>query len=360
MRSACAIGFGLAVLFASGMARAQQDLTTAKPIPSVTIIVIQAQPGVVVGPAEQGGPTGVWIGWTPLPPRNNPAVVRPTSQVNAPSPLVPHAGRFQAMDTNKDGRISRAEFKGPSDVFASVDADHDGSITKPEATRAYLAFVGLLSLQEKAKAFRTMDANKDGQLSQAEFKGPKAAFARLDANHDGLITRAEAVQAFHRRVGRAMAVARLRSMDANHDGLISATEFKGPMPAFAKLDVDQNGTISRAELAKVFQTPNARHASQTTQPIATAPKIGAATTTPVTLGPWAKRILAMDTNKDGKVCKAEFLKGLEARFDYLDQDKDGSITTADITKVVQARKMNPALATRPVAARTTPRPSATP
>lgn len=58
----------------------------------------------------------------------------------------------------------------------------------------------------------------------------------------------------------------------------------------------------------------------------------------------------MDANKDGKVCKAEYLKAAEARFTYLDQDKDGYITAADIAKVVQARQTNPGPAAKPVAA----------
>jgi len=364
MRSACAIGLGLALLFASGSARAQEELSKAKPSPSVTIIVIEVQPGVTVGPVRAGVPTGLLTGWTLMPDSNIPAAGGTTGKVSAPSPVSPIAGPFQAMDTNKDGKISQSEFKGPGDVFASVDANHDGYITRPEATR-YLAFIGLLSLHEKAREFRTMDTNKDGKISQAEFKGSTAHFAHLDANHDGLITREEAIEAFSGRVRRAMHVARLRSMDANHDGLISASEFKGPNTAFARLDVNHDGMINRAELAQVYRAARSQHVAQATKPIATAPKVAAVTTTktvtpvpitavsqgttPVTVEPWTKRILALDANKDGKVCKAEYLKGLEARFAYLDQDKDGYITAADLTKVVQARKTNPAPAPKPVA-----------
>jgi EF hand domain-containing protein len=164
MRSACAIGFGLAILFVSGSARAQEELTKIKPVPSVTIVVIEAQPGVVGVPVRPGVPAGVLIGRTVLPPWITPAVAQPASQVKSLGSSVPYAGPFQAMDANKDGKISRAEFKGSQGVFAVVDANHDGSITRPEATR-YLAVIGLLSIQEKARAFRAMDTNKDARPS---------------------------------------------------------------------------------------------------------------------------------------------------------------------------------------------------
>ena len=51
-------------------------------------------------------------------------------------------------DVDKDGRLSQAEFKGSKNVFASIDADHNGFISKPEATRAYLAFVGRMAIGE--------------------------------------------------------------------------------------------------------------------------------------------------------------------------------------------------------------------
>jgi Ca2+-binding EF-hand superfamily protein len=366
MRSACALGFGLAVLFAVGTARAQEESTKAKPVPSVSVIVIEVQPGQIAGPVQRPVPAGVVIGRALVPPGTIPAAVTPTTKAQAPSPPAPQLGLFQAMDVNKDGKISAAEFKGPQAVFAAIDANHDGSITRPEAT-GYLAFVGLMSLREKAREFRAMDTNKDGKVSQSEFKGAKEVFARIDADHDGAVTRDEAIRAFNRRVHRAMVLAQLRSMDANHDGVISASEFKGSVPRFLRLDVDHDGTITRADLAKVFRAAPGQQAARTTKPVAPAPKTtGTLSATkvvapiavktasqagsPITLGPWVKRILAMDTNQDGKVCKAEYLKAAESRFAYLDQDKDGYITAAEIAKVVQGRRPNPVPAAQPAPA----------
>jgi Ca2+-binding EF-hand superfamily protein len=373
MRSVCAIGFGLAILFASGSARAQEELTKVKPVPSVTIVVIEAQPGVVGVPVGPSVPAGGSIGRTAVPAKTTAAVAQPASKVQVHRSSILLSRPFQAMDANRDGKMSRAEFKGPQALFAAIDADRDGSVTRREATE-YLAVVGLISLQEKARAFRTMDTNKDGKISEAEFKGPKAAFASRDANHDGVITPQEAIQAFNRHVRHAIVVGWVRSMDANHDGQITAAEFKGTVPQFVRLDSDHDGTISRADLAKVLRAPSAPQAAQATKAVAPVTKPVAAVTptkvvqpvpvkpasqapTPVAQATWAGRILAMDTNHDGKVCKTEYIKGNEARFAYLDQDKDGAITKADLTKVIaaaQARAKTRATVAPATAAQPTP------
>jgi len=302
MRSACAIGFGVAILLAGGLARAQQD----KP--------------------------------------------NPTREGSSSSPA-PCAGKFGALDTNKDGKIARAEFKGSGKAFAWIDADHNGFLSRPEATRAYLAMIGGISLAEKAHAYRAMDTNKDGKISAAEYKGPKARFARIDANHDGSITRAEAVQAFQRHVHRAMIVARLKAMDTNKDGMITAAEYKGPKPGFARLDVNHDGRIGRGELTSVFrmrmtrpQAASARLAAATTprpvKPVlaTTAPKVKVAQPAATQPVAWIQKIRNLDTNHDGKIVKAEFLKASEVRFAQLDRDKDGSITGWDVITILTELK----------------------
>jgi len=306
MRSACAIGFGLAILLAGGTARAEQDRHQNKATPA---------------------------------------------GASSSSLAAPCADKFGALDTNKDGKIAKDEFKGSGKAFAWVDADHNGYISRPEATRAYLATIGMLSLAEKAHAYRAMDANHDGKISAAEYKGPKSHFARIDANHDGSITRAEAARAFQSYVHHATIVASLKKMDTNKDGMISVAEYQGPKPGFARLDVNKDGRIGPRELTMVFRMPlscpqaaSARLAAATTprpvKPVSatTAPKVkvaGPAAPKPVT---WVQKLRKLDTNQDGKIAKAEYLKACEARFAQLDRDKDGSITRTDLMKVVTELK----------------------
>jgi len=324
MRFACAIGLGLAFLFA-GLARAQQTPSPAKLVPTTPAV-------------------------------NKTTCEKSVAKVGTPAPTVKTAGLFAVMDVNKDGKICPTEFKGPKKAFAWVDTDHDGYISQPEATRAYLTIVGRMAIEQRINAFKDMDENKDGNVSLSEYRGPTRAFARIDVNHDGVITPAEAKNAFQASVGRFVIASRFRELDTNHDGMISATEFKGPKAAFAKYS-DKNGLISRAEFAKMIHERAAAVQVATAKPVPTPAKPIAVVTktniikqvktasTPKPVTPAAhvaglNRILAMDTNKDGKVGMGEYFKAVEARFVLLDQDKDGYITASDLAKVAARRKTN--------------------
>ncbi|HMD20287.1 MAG TPA: hypothetical protein VKH40_08185 [Alloacidobacterium sp.] len=46
----------------------------------------------------------------------------------------------------------------------------------------------------------------------------------------------------------------------------------------------------------------------------------------------AELLLLMETNKDGKITKQEWMKFMEAEFDRLDRQKSGSIDTKEVTQ----------------------------
>jgi len=324
MRSACAIGLVLAFLFGGGTTLAQQTPSTAKLTPTT--------PAVTKTTCEKS-----------------------VAKIGTPAPTVAQADLFAALDLNKDGKIGPTEFKGPKKAFAWVDTDHDGSISRPEATRAYLTIVGRMAIAERVNAFKSMDVNKDGKVTLSEYTGPARVFARVDVNHDGVITQEEARNAFRASVGRFVIASRFKALDANHDGKISAAEFKGPQAVFAKY-CDKNGLIGRAEFAKIIheraaarlQVATAKVVPTPAKPVAVVTKTNivkpvktsAASTsaTPAASATRLNRILAMDTNKDGKVGMGEYFKAVEARFVLLDQDKDGYITAQDLAKVAAHRQ----------------------
>jgi len=91
---------------------------------------------------------------------------------------------------------------------------------------------------------------KSGQAKiEALKKERDAAFAKLDGNGDGSISRAEFDEkAKLPTIKDADAKPFLDRFDANKDGEISLDEFRAPtMANFAKMDVNHDGTVTPAE-----------------------------------------------------------------------------------------------------------------
>jgi Ca2+-binding EF-hand superfamily protein len=121
------------------------------------------------------------------PANNNPQVERAVEKL------------LEQMDTNKDGRISKAEAKGKlAEFFDQLDTNKDGYLDKEELRRAATRFLanqggkggGLgAALQRRGPEFDDLDKNADGRLTREELKGTPFAdhFDEIDANKDGKI-----------------------------------------------------------------------------------------------------------------------------------------------------------------------------
>ena len=115
--------------------------------------------------------------------------------------------RFNAMDTNHDGVVSKAE------LAAELQKELDTA--KAQVT------------QRLRQQFTQLDTNKDGQLSFAEFSAvignvhsvetPDQKLQQLDTNHDGKITAEEY---------RAPELAKFNKVDTNHDGVVTPAEIQ--------------------------------------------------------------------------------------------------------------------------------------
>lgn len=92
-------------------------------------------------------------------------------------------------DANNDGVITREEFlAGPTQMFERLDANRDGRLTAEERPPRGERH-GWGHGRHHGGGMRGADANRDGNVTQAEFQAHGAQmFARMDANSDGRIT----------------------------------------------------------------------------------------------------------------------------------------------------------------------------
>jgi Ca2+-binding EF-hand superfamily protein len=127
-----------------------------------------------------------------------PAVAAPDPE-GAKPPRSPNAGMMR-YDANNDGWVDRAEWDaGQQARFRQLDTDKDGKLTKaelfPRSGRA-----DDRQLERQDRHFRRMDRDHDGFVSLAEFMAQaERNFARCDADKDGRTNAAECRQALRRQ-----------------------------------------------------------------------------------------------------------------------------------------------------------------
>jgi len=94
--------------------------------------------------------------------------------------------RFQAMDLNRDGVISRDEWRGNDRSFRQQDRNGDGVLSRDEVREA--GSVGTSGTAGALGSFEFVDLDGNGQVSAQEWM---RAFNQLDADRDGMLTEDE-------------------------------------------------------------------------------------------------------------------------------------------------------------------------
>jgi len=153
---------------------------------------------------------------------------------------------IQRFDKDGDGTVSKEEFPGPQDRFTKLDSNGDGVIDAGEAPTGRPHHG-----KGRGNIIHKFDKNGDGQVSRDEFPGPDECFASLDTNGDGNIDATEAAQTPGRpcpqwkRGGNF-----IQKFDKDGDGKVSKDEFPGPEERFTRLDSNGDGYIDSSETPK--------------------------------------------------------------------------------------------------------------
>lgn len=149
------------------------------------------------------------------------------------------AHRFDKLDSNKDGRVSRDEMLGKAtERFDRADANKDGTLTTEERAAAHKRFA--------EEHFKKADKNGDGALTADELPPHFAKMlGKLDANKDGKLTQPE-LAAGHEKFS-----ARFAQKHPSAKAPKSRSELVAHVSArFDKLDANKDGALSPEELRK--------------------------------------------------------------------------------------------------------------
>jgi len=220
--------------------------------------------------------------------------------------------RLMQMDANKDGQISKDEWKGRPESFARIDKDKDGVLSKKEleALGRDMRRRGGWKNRPADALFRRMDKDGDKRISAEEWTMRPELFAKFDANNDGFIEAGEVMPQGGR--GRMRydvssgkdSAAFLQRYDKNRDGSIDTKEFPHER-RFKEIDADGNGVLSRAEIEQSLDKVRSERSLDF--------------------------IERFDLNRDGKVTREEFT-GPARVFEAKDKNFDGVIDASDLPK----------------------------
>jgi len=298
---------------------------------------------------------------------------RPEAGGDAPAPgTEPRRGdrmeqlmkRLMAMDADKDGRVSKAEWQGPEQAFERLDRNKDGFLDAqdrpeggpdagpgrdrkdgPDAKRGRDAPTPEQVTERAKEHFATLDKNKDGKLDADEVPMPKL-LEMADTDKDGAVSLEEFVAGALRRLreggkdargkdargkdargkkggegrkgdGGRLSGGMLRRFDADKDGKVSREEFPGRDDLFARLDADKDGFLTEADIqaARAKRDARSEGAPEGKGPAAT-PRGG-------------NVIEQQDKDGDGKLNRAEF-QGSNELWRLLDRNGDGWITADEL------------------------------
>jgi Ca2+-binding EF-hand superfamily protein len=214
----------------------------------------------------------------------------------------PEQTRLRSMDADRDGVITRTEWRGSVQAFRQQDRNRDGVLSGGEI-RGVLAQDGVQSdddsrrrrIEANATRVLAMDADKDGVVTRAEWRDDVQGFRQQDTNRDGVLSGDEV---------RAVAF-----QDGDKDGVITRGEWRGDVQAFRAQDKNGDGVLSGTEAQALLNPPETAEETRIREAM-------------------IAQFNGVDRNRDGRIARDEW-NGHPRAFSRMDANRDGLVTRVE-------------------------------
>ena len=258
---------------------------------------------------------------------------------------------FQRYDGNGDGVLLRAEFPGSDEQFTAMDSDKNGKITLAEFEKSAVArriaenrrrdlapprarLDPLARSEQRFEALARIDKNRDGRITRDEWNGAPEGFAALDADGNQVLDAADREAARRREEAEPAAMPALpaefkallppaeellKRLDDDKDQKLSKAEAGTSKlaPVFGLADTSKDGFLDLDELRRILDRVNRAVLERNKgyeKPRA-----------------YEVPFDAWDKNKDERLDSNEFLERKDL-FARIDADRDSAVTRAELAR----------------------------